>query len=100
MLNEAADARARAAAEAFQRGSAVPTGPGFGAASDSPVRVTVPAVEAEPEPAPDELATLFDFDEPQSYELTLQLDASQYERLVGRARAAGVSPDELLRSLI
>lgn len=29
VLNEAADARARAVAEAYQRGTAIPTGPGF-----------------------------------------------------------------------
>ncbi|MCU1509217.1 MAG: ribonuclease [Glaciihabitans sp.] len=47
-LNEAADARARAAAEAFQRGSAVvPSGPGWARAGD-PV-VEAPGIQWAPE---------------------------------------------------
>jgi ribonuclease HI len=57
-LNEAADARARAVSEAYQRGSAVPTGPGFVAGGAAPAvapsppklpaaaRVTAPAPRA------------------------------------------------------
>jgi ribonuclease HI len=102
VLNEAADSRARAAATAFQRGTAVPTGPGLGAESASPVRVTLAQDDVEPvdstvEDAP---ATLFDFDEPVMHELALQLDTTEYARLVERARGAGLTPVELLRSLI
>ncbi|BDZ47308.1 ribonuclease H family protein [Naasia aerilata] len=101
VLNEAADVRARGAAEAYQRGLEVPTGPGFGSASSSPVRVTVPAgsaVAAEAEPA--EPASLFELDEPELHELSLQLTTEEHRRLLQRARREGRSPEELLRGLI
>jgi ribonuclease HI len=94
VLNEAADARARGAAEAYQRGLEVPTGPGFGSASASPVRVTVPARAAS---GP---TSLFEIDEPELHEVTLQLTADEHSRLVQRARQEGRRPEELLRGLI
>jgi len=94
VLNEAADARARGAAEAYQRGLEVPTGPGFGPMSASPVRVTVPAhAAAEP-------ASLFEIDEPELHEVSLQLTTEEHRRLLQRARREGRSPEELLRGLI
>ena len=51
-LNEAADARARAAATAYQRGAAVPAGPGWtraGAAASGPTPLD-PAAGAAPNP--------------------------------------------------
>ncbi|HEU5222659.1 MAG TPA: ribonuclease H [Candidatus Lumbricidophila sp.] len=129
-LNEAADLRARAAAAAYQQGTAVPTGPGFvdasgltparaaaasGAARGSsvitahtlPAAIQVP-VAAKPLPPEDSLdpapadATLFDFNDEASEWTTLTLDLSidEHARLVGRARDAGVSPEAYLRSLI
>ena len=92
VLNEAADARARAAATAYQQGLEVPTGPGFGGALSSPARVTVP------EPA--EPASLFELDEPVAHEVTLQLSEIEYARLVRRARSLGQSPEDVLRGLI
>jgi ribonuclease HI len=115
VLNEAADTRARAAAEAYQRGLEVPTGPGFG--GDAPVvreRVSAPARASVPpldtvlpdEPrSPVGVATLFDLDEQEPEEerlreLTLQLTEEEYARLLLRARAVGSSPEDLLRRLI
>ena len=102
VLNEAADSRARAAAEAYQRGREVPTGPGFGAVTPSPVRVTVPeaATAAAPALASRAPASLFELDEPELHELTLQLTAEEHARLTRRARLEGRSPEELLRGLI
>jgi ribonuclease HI len=55
-LNEAADVRARGAAEAYQRGTAVPSGPGFpGAPTDAIGTAPAPV----PEVAPTDSATLF-----------------------------------------
>ncbi|WP_210481633.1 RNase H family protein [Naasia sp. SYSU D00948] len=94
VLNEAADARARAAAAAYQRGTEVPTGPGFGAPTASPVRVTVPD---------DRAASLFELEEvgePELHEVSLQLTDEEFARLTRRARREGRSPEELLRGLI
>ena len=89
-LNEAADLRARSAAEAYQRRAPVPEGPGFpGAASRKPDSVA-PTVTQAP--------SLFEFDEPDR-EVTLRFSAEEYSRLESRAAAAGVSVDELLRGL-
>ena len=104
-LNEAADVRARAAAEAFQRGSAVPSGPGFTRGGAAPVRVAArPAERVLAEPAADTLFDgLFDLeDEPAAptHELTLRLDDADYRRLLQRAKASGRTPEELLRGLI
>jgi ribonuclease HI len=95
VLNEAADVRARAAAEAYSRGRTVPTGPGFGSASPSPVRVTVPRASSA--------ASLFEIDEPHEPELhrfTLSLTDDEHTRLLQRARREGRTPEELLRGLI
>ncbi|MCU1437634.1 MAG: ribonuclease [Naasia sp.] len=102
VLNEAADARARAAATAFQQGTDVPTGPGFGAPLTLPARVAVPnpapsAARVAPSAAQ---ASLFDFDDAPLHEVSLQLTAEEYARLVQRARREGRSPEELLRDLI
>jgi ribonuclease HI len=115
VLNEAADTRARAAAEAYQRGLEVPTGPGFGGNAPA-VRERVPASARASVPPvdtvlPDEprspigVATLFDLDEQEPEEerlreLTLQLTEEEYARLLLRSRAVGSSPEDLLRRLI
>lgn len=105
-LNEAADSRARAAAEAYQRGSTVPEGPGFG--GSTPSRATMPAPAAAPTltpaPAPTpervEPMSLFELDEPQPREFTVALTGAEWTRLLERADAAGVTPEDLLRGLI
>lgn len=109
VLNEAADTRARAVAEAFRRGGAVPEGPGF---TRSPGATGAPAkAAAEPEPAPattpagpaaEESDALFelDSDEPQWRTLSVELSFDEHERLLQRAREAGASPEDFLRGLI
>ena len=95
-LNEAADTRARGAAEAFQRGAAPDQGPGFPGALSSPALESdsLDVVQA-PEPA-----TLFSLDAPALFEVTLALDEHEHARLTRRARDEGVSVEELLRGLI
>lgn len=80
-LNEAADERARGAATAYQRGSAVPEGPGF-TPLDGPVA-----------PRPAVVAPL------RSRRLTVELSEAEWDALERRARAADLSPEALLRSL-
>lgn len=105
-LNEAADSRARAVSEAFQRGSAIPTGPGF-------VRAGTPAAErpeatrlvgaAEAVTAAPAVATLFEFEDAPagpSIELTVTLTTEEFDRLQARARTRGVRPEQVLRDLI
>lgn len=103
VLNEAADSRARAAAEAYQRGTAVPAGPGFGGALPAATRqaptISPPASPVVAAPDRAEAASLFDLDEPQVHDVTLTLTAAEVARLRQRARAAGVTVEELLRSL-
>ncbi|TPW76087.1 ribonuclease H family protein [Schumannella soli] len=134
-LNEAADVRARAAAEAYQRGRDVDAGPGFGesAPASSAAAVVQPAGAAasttnaapttstaaasseargstgtRPGTGDDGLsdrdlpaeATLFDFDDPTEIEVVVRLDADDHRRLLARAQDEGVSPEQLLRSLI
>ncbi|MEF3405648.1 RNase H family protein [Agromyces sp. CCNWLW203] len=117
-LNEAADARARAVAEAYQRGREIPTGPGWNARveSDSAASAAVEPAAAEPAPlepadlgAP-ELAVgasdvddaLFSLDEDAEawHSITLELSTEEIERLRVRAQAEGLSPEEFLRGLI
>ncbi|HEY8589776.1 MAG TPA: RNase H family protein [Naasia sp.] len=106
VLNEAADSRARAAATAYQQGSTVPTGPGFGGGA-----VALPATSARTSPAAPAPATrsstarptatsLFELDEPTPHEVSLLLTEEEYLRLVQRARLEGRSPEDLLRGLI
>jgi len=47
-LNEAADVRARGAAEAFQRGSVCPAGPGYPGATASDSRLAEASVQITP----------------------------------------------------
>lgn len=128
-LNEAADVRARSAAEAYQRGTAVPSGPGWdgsGSATDSSGPVDAPdsahpraptdaassaitsAGSARGEvgpgtPRPPEQPGLFDLDEPTGGSdrvISLSLAANEYERIAERARRQGLSVEELVRSLL
>ncbi|MDF2575617.1 MAG: ribonuclease [Agromyces sp.] len=120
-LNEAADARARGAAEAYRRGGPIPSGPGWAYHDADAVEAAAlmgdleeefePESEPEPEPesgpatalasAPDD-AVLFSLEQPADewHGLTVELTTEELERLVQRARAEGVSPEEFLRGLI
>jgi ribonuclease HI len=103
-LNEAADTRARAVSEAYQRGGTIPTGPGF-------VRTGVNAVKRPSDTRLAKVATstahsaavLFEFDEPEmpdTVDVVVTLSTTEFERLASRARTRGVSPDQVLRDLI
>ncbi|MBM7831434.1 ribonuclease HI [Agromyces cerinus] len=120
-LNEAADTRARAVAEAYQRGREIPSGPGWstdcedGEATTAPVARTTDAVEPEALPDPIDLGApelalgepdlddaLFSLDEePEAWHsVTLELSTEEIDRLRVRAQAEGLSPEEFLRRLI
>jgi len=117
-LNEAADIRARTAAEAYQRKTPFPEGPGWtGAGADERAQPDVADSETtEPEPFADleveeeRTAPVFDAEddgalfsldvEPAWHQLTLDLTADEHERLARRAREQGTSVQEFLRSLI
>jgi ribonuclease HI len=124
-MNEAADARARAASEAFQAGRPIPHGPGWPreddetdavrgvsqAASASRPLAEVPepsqdqgtpdnAVDALDAVATDSELALFSLDDPDLHEVTLWLTDDEHIRLHERARQEGISAEELLRGLI
>ena len=90
VLNEAADSRARGAAEAYQRGAFVPEGPGYPGAAVRRPDLPVAVVKEAP--------SLFDFDEP-DHAVTVTLSSKEYARLAARATDAGVTVSELLRGL-
>jgi ribonuclease HI len=109
VLNEAADVRARGAAEAFQRGKPVPSGPGFGFPVVEPTQRVEP-VETSPTIDAGEISTssisggsntgsstLFDFD---THTVTVNLTDPEFERLQSRARQLGVTVEDALRGLI
>ncbi|KQQ94331.1 hypothetical protein ASF62_09415 [Leifsonia sp. Leaf325] len=109
-LNEAADERARAAAEAYQRGRPVPSGPGFPGAGSAVTDAAAPAAPASTVAAPPAAASappktqlsLFD-DEPAAEPLravTVRLSADEHARLSRSARDQGITVDEALRRLI
>lgn len=109
-LNEAADSRARAVSEAFQRNAAIPEGPGW-TKGGTPARTTAAQSATKPAAKPAASAAhpgLFDFDDSDAdatpldadaHSVTLTLSTEEYGRLVQRAKSAGVSPEQLLRSL-
>lgn len=115
-LNEAADARARAVSEAFQRNATVLAGPGWVRAGDpvaAPARERPPvaparrAAVARPvvaaAPAHPELFSLpgdaADVDD-RLRSITLALTADEHTRLQERATLQRVSIEDLLRGLI
>jgi ribonuclease HI len=91
VLNEAADVRARGAAEAFQRGKPVPSGPGFGAPQVvEPIQRIEPVETSTP-------ASLFDFD---THTVTVNHTDPEFSRLKARARQLGVTVEDALRGLV
>lgn len=108
-LNEAADARARAVSEAYQRNTAIPTGPGFvggGAApaapATAPAKTTAPRASAPKTTAPRASVDLglVDLEEDRPHTVQVALSRDELARLTRRATGSGVSPEELLRGLI
>ncbi|TFC50122.1 ribonuclease HI [Cryobacterium sp. TMT1-21] len=114
-LNEAADTRARAVSEAFQRSAPINPGPGWVRAGDAPPprrpALTAPATKpaavtalpaARKPPAGPAHPELFAFDdEPAgSHTVSLELSPEAHARLTRRAATLGVSVEELLRGLI
>jgi len=111
-LNEAADTRARGAATAYQTGSAVPSGPGWGgrvidaAPAPAPGASTAPPAGSAVAPAeveedePEREPSLFELDEPATVEIALSLTPEEHARLTERARRLGITPVEALRALI
>jgi ribonuclease HI len=88
-LNEAADDRARAAATAYQRGAEPDAGPGFGGA---------PA--AAPSGAPAAAApALFEAEAPPLKQVVVGFSTAELRALTNRAKRAGTTPEQLLRSL-
>ena len=130
VLNEAADARARAVAEAFQRGQPIPEGPGLTVAGGARTRTgggesgsastrspaagarstaSAPAGADRATAAPAAAApSLFSFDDLDDdteesgarREVRLSLTPDEHDRLLTRARRAGTTPEEFLRGLV
>lgn len=105
-LNEAADSRARAVSEAYSRGAAIPSGPGWSGAptatdtTPAPAPTRTPAFEPEVAAAP---PSLFDFDEepvPATRSVTVHLAEAEYARLHAFAHTRGISDAEALRALL
>jgi ribonuclease HI len=106
-LNEAADTRARAASEAFQRGRPVDAGPGW--TRDGDADVAAPAVTWTPDAEPVAAAapSLFSFDDDDLaaapaavVEVTARLTPQQHERLRALASRRGVSVEQALAELV
>lgn len=113
-MNEAADERARAAATAYQKGTKVPHGPGFGSssganASAAPAAAATTASSRRPlaaaasGSAQSSQQSLFDFDEPTpgNRSTTLRQAAEQALTTLRRAaRRAEQGSDRALRTLL
>jgi len=125
-LNEAADARARAASEAFQRGRAVDAGPGWVRPGDTAAGPAVsvawtpdgsapafaPAAAPATKPVPAAQPSLFSFDDSAdphegqgaaddaASSLTVTLTPAQLTRLQARASSAGITLEEALQRLV
>lgn len=99
-LNEAADERARAAATAYQSGTAVPAGPGLDGASLSAAAPPPPPLQEQR--APSQFASLFDLDDgpARPHEVTVRLSQQEWDRLHKSAERQGRSPEEQLRALV
>ncbi len=93
-LNEAADERARGAAEAYRNGAAVPEGPGWPGGAVTEQR------SAKRHPDQPGLFELALDDDPPSVEVVVRVTADEYARLERRASAVGLSVEDALRRLI
>ena len=102
-LNEAADDRARAAATAFQKGTAVPEGPGFVPAGTSAAPAEDEPVEEPTEPSLHEDVLT----EPSTAAagsattvVSCRVPSTVADELVARAQSRGIHPQEFLAELI
>ena len=103
-MNEAADERARAVATAYQKGTAVPEGPGYVPAGTS---VSVEAgtespanAQVEPEASAFAEAPAPGGDTGDTTVVSTRVARTIADELVSRARAQGVHPQEYLADLI
>ncbi|HEY8912291.1 RNase H family protein [Lacisediminihabitans sp.] len=111
-LNEAADSRARAVSEAFQRGRSIPSGPGWVRDGDAVAAraqdvAWTPGGRATAEPAlPAPALFAFAFDEPAEADeaddttLILRLSPDEVSRLEARASSRGLTLEQAIKSLI
>ena len=81
--------RARAAATAYQRGEPVQSGPGFGGATGG---------GSAPAPAADAPA-LFEAEAVPPQQVVVGFSTAELRALTDRAKRAGTTPEQLLRSL-
>lgn len=88
-LNEAADERARAAATAYQKGTAVPEGPGYVPAGTKSADAA-PAADPAPTSATEASTTV----------VSCRVPTAVADELVARAQARNVHPQEYLAELI
>ena len=103
-MNEAADERARAVATAYQKGTAVPEGPGYVPAGTSvsvEAGVESPAnAQVEPEASAFAEAPAPGGDTGDTTVVSTRVARTIADELVSRARAQGVHPQEYLADLI
>lgn len=100
-MNEAADDRARAAATAYQKGTAVPEGPGYVPAGTPSSSSTAPFADPAPttEPAADSGQAAASAEEATTV-VSCRVPATVADELVARARARDIHPQEFLAELI
>ncbi|MDR5698824.1 RNase H family protein [Agromyces aerolatus] len=98
---EATDAPEGAAAPALAPDTSTPSGSSVPSGASVPAEASVSPL-AEREFTTDDDDALFSFQDPiaEWRTMTLELTTEEHTRLVERARAAGLTPEELLRSLI
>lgn len=111
-LNEAADVRARAVAEAYQRSTALPTGPGWVRIGGAEATLAAEPDTAEPETAELDAAeldaaelnysdALFTLDaEVDFHRVTATLSHDQFARLSRLAANAGISVEQALSDFV
>ena len=100
-LNEAADARARAVATAYQKGTPVPEGPGFVPAGTSETSGAPSAPSAETEGADrGEGAAEPDGHAQDTTVISCRVPTAVADELVARARARNIHPQQFLADLI
>ena len=102
-LNEAADDRARAAATAFQKGTAVPEGPGFVPAGTSTATAEdAPAVDPSEHSLHEDVLAVpaTTEDAPATTVVSCRVPSTVADELVARAQSRGIHPQEFLAELI